>query len=75
MIKFKNFSACGSDYHDALRKGLDELEEYINEFIIDKSIIKDQVLGVKTNFKIETDDDYYASTYYDIDAVLTYWVD
>ncbi len=74
MIKFKNFNAYGSDYHNALRKGLDELEEYINNFLNDYNITKDQILDIKTNFKTEEDDDDNYK-YYDIDAVLTYWVD
>ena len=72
MVKFKNFNVCGSDYHDALRKGLDELEKCINRYLSDKGIVKNQILDIKTNFKAE-EDDYYK--YYDIDAVLTYWID
>ena len=74
MIKFKNFNANGSDYCDPLSKGLDELEKYINEFINDRNIAKNQILDVKTNYSI-SDGDYYNNGYYDIDTVLTYWVD
>lgn len=74
MIKFKNFDVYGYDYHDALKKGLDELEEYINTFLTNKCINKDQILDIKTNYNT-TEGDCYNPSYYNIDAVLTYWVD
>lgn len=74
MIKFKNFNVNGSDYRDPLSKGFDELEKYINEFLVDRSITKNQILDVKTNYSI-SDGDYYNNGYYDIDTLLTYWLD
>jgi len=74
MIKFKSFNVYGSDYHDALNRGLNELEEYINTFLIDRGITKDQILDIKTNYNTE-EGDCYTPSYYDIDAVLTYWVE